>query len=129
MTAKPMFEVDAEAARNLLRIRYLGVVTPAGMKECCTLVEKQLALLRPGFTALTDLSELELMELDCVTHLTRIMDQLRAKGVGTVVRVIPDREKDIGFKILSIIHLRRGVKIITCDTRAEAERALGLKVK
>jgi hypothetical protein len=129
MTAKPMFEVDAETARNLLRIRYLGVVTPAGMQECCAVVEKQIAPLQAGFTALTDLSELESMDLDCVTHLTKIMDQLRAKGVGTVIRIIPDREKDIGFRILSIIHLRRGVKIITCDTRAEAERAMGLKAK
>ena len=93
------------------------------------MVEKQIAPLQAGFTALTDLSELESMDLDCVTHLTKIMDQLRAKGVGTVIRIIPDREKDIGFRILSIIHLRRGVKIITCDTRAEAERAMGLKAK
>jgi hypothetical protein len=64
------------------------------------------------------------MDLDCVPHLARIMDLSRARGVGTVVRIIPDRDKDIGFNILSIIHYRRDVQIITCETPAEAERAL-----
>jgi hypothetical protein len=52
------------------------------------------------------------------------MDRLRAGGIRTVIRAIPDPNKDIGLKILSIIHYRRGVRIVTCDSRAEAERAL-----
>ena len=64
------------------------------------------------------------MDLDCVPHLTKIMDLSRAHGVGTVVRVIPDPDKDIGFSILSIIHYRRGVRIVTCESLAEAERVL-----
>ena len=129
MTANPMFEVRSDTVRNLVRIRYLGHVTAAGMKACRAQVETQLSAMRAGFTVLTDLSGLESMDLDCVGHLTKIMDLSRAKGVGTVVRVIPDPSKDIGFKILSIIHYRRGVKIITCDTLAAAERALKAPAK
>ena len=64
------------------------------------------------------------MELDCVDSLTRVMECFKSSGVGTVVRVIPDPAKDIGFNILSITHYRRGVKVITCETLAEAERVL-----
>jgi anti-anti-sigma regulatory factor len=124
MTAKPMFELRSDPTKNLVRVRYLGHVTAAGLKVFVLRVEETLPGLRAGFTVLTDLSELESMDLDCVPYLTKIMDLCRANGVGTVVRVIPDPTKDIGFNILSLIHLRRGVKIVTCENLAEAERAL-----
>ena len=123
-TALPTYKVLPDPGRNLLSISYSGHVTADAMKACHGQVVKLLSALRPGFTVLTDLSGLESMDLDCVIHLTKIMDQFRSKGVGTVVRVVPDPAKDIGFKILSIIHLRRGVKIVTCENIAEAERAL-----
>jgi hypothetical protein len=129
MKANRMFHIRVDATQNLIRIRYLGQVTVAGMKACRTQVESELPALRPGFSVLTDLSGLESMELDCVEPLTKILDLFRAKGVGMVVRVIPDPSKDIGFKILSIIHLRRGVKVVTCDTLAEAEQALKTSAK
>ena len=124
MTAKPMFEIQADGARNLIRIRYLGHVTAVGVKSALALIESLLPQMRPRFTTLTDLSGLESMDLDCVPYLTKIMDLCRAKGIGTVVRVVPDPAKDIGFNILSLIHYRRGVKIVTCENLAEAERAL-----
>ena len=124
VAAKPEFKLQIDAPRNLVRIQYLGHVTAAGMAACAKEVERLLPELKAGFTVLTDLTGLEAMELDCVPHLTRVMDLSKARGVGTVVRIIPDPDKDIGFNILSIIHLRRGVKIITCETFAEAERAL-----
>lgn len=124
MTSSPAFAIQLDASRNLVRIRYLGHMTAEKMGACVKEIERLLPAMQAGFTVLTDLSALESMELDCVPHLTRIMDLSKAHGIGTVVRVIPDRDKDIGFNILSIIHYRRGVKIITCDTLAEAERAL-----
>ena len=48
----------------------------------------------------------------------------RAHGVGLVVRVIPDHSKDIGMNILSIIHYRGKVRIVTVDTVAEGEAAI-----
>ena len=124
MDTKPKFELQADAAKNLATLRYFGHVTAADTQAAAAKIERVLPQLRSGFTVLTDLSELESMDLDCVPSLTKIMDLLRAKGVATVVRVVPDAAKDIGFNILSIIHLRRGVKIITCETLEEARRAL-----
>lgn len=125
MTTSPTFKIKLDETRNLVRISYLGRVTAPEMAACKQELETLVPKLRTGFTVLTDLSGLESMDLDCVSHLAKIMDLSKSNGIGTVVRVIPDRNKDIGFNILSIIHLRRGVKIITCDTLAEAERAIG----
>ncbi len=119
-----MFEVKADASGRLVRVRYFGHVTAAGMKACLAEVVRTLPAMRPGFTVLTDLSGLDSMDLDCVPFLTKIMDASRAQGVGTVVRIVPDPTKDIGFNILSLIHYRRGVQIVTCETPAEAERVL-----
>jgi len=124
MPTKASFEILTDAPRNLLRIRYWGHVTPAKMQACLAAVESHLPQLRAGFTLLTDMRGLEEMDLDCVTALTKIMDHMRAAGVALVVRIVPDPNKDIGLKILSIIHYRRGVRIVTCETLAEAERAL-----
>lgn len=124
MTAKPCWSAAADPERNLIQVSYLGRVDPAGMAECAAKILTLLPGLRPGFTVLTDLSGLEAMELDCVTPLTRMMDQFRARGVATVVRVIPDPARDIGLNILALTHYRGGVAVLTCTTRAEAEQRL-----
>jgi hypothetical protein len=80
--------------------------------------------MRKGFTLLTDLSGLDSMEIECMTGIAKIMEACKAKGVGIVVRIIPDPHKDIGFNILSIVHFGRGIPIITCKTAEEAERAM-----
>jgi anti-anti-sigma regulatory factor len=83
-----------------------------------------LAQVRPGFAVLADLSGLEAMDVECGPHIAKIMDLCKARGVSLVVRVMPDPKKDIGLNILSLVHYRGKVKIVTCATRAEAEHAL-----
>ena len=124
MTTKLDVEIATDEGRNVIRIRFHGNVTATAMQGALTDMNEPLRCVQAGFTVLTDLSDLETMELDCVDSLTRMMDNFKASGVGTVVRVIPDPAKDIGFNILSMTHYRRGVKVITCETLAEAERAM-----
>lgn len=124
MSQHTAFKLHADAQRNLLRVWYVGRVDPAAMRACRAQAVERLQALRPGFAVLTDLSGLEAMDVECVAELAQLLEHFRAAGVRTVVRIIPDREKDIGFNILSIIHLRRGVQVVTCATAAEAERAL-----
>jgi hypothetical protein len=124
MPDQPPVVIHSDPVKNFATMRYAGRVAVPDMQAALSEVERLLPQLRPGFTVLSDLSGLESMDLDCVPHLTKIMDVSRAHGVGTVVRVIPDSNKDIGFNILSIIHYRRGVQIITCENMTEAERAL-----
>ncbi|HVS52867.1 MAG TPA: hypothetical protein VHD62_10985 [Opitutaceae bacterium] len=124
MSAPPKVGISADEKRNLLEIRFAGRVTAADFDAAEAGTRALLEKLRPGFTVLTDLTALATMDLDCVAPLTKMMDLFKASGVRTAVRVISDPEKDIGFNILAITHYRRGVKVITCATRAEAERAL-----
>ncbi len=129
MPTRPEFEIQADGLPHLVRVSYFGHVTAAGAEACANEIETMMTGMAAGFTVVTDLTGLASMDLECVPHLTRIMDVSRKHGVGTVVRVIPDRDKDIGFKILSIIHYGSGVQIITCETLAEAEQAIKPAVK
>ncbi len=124
MDKKPGFTVRCDISRNLIEVTYAGKVSVADVKAVSEKVLELLPQVRQGFTFLADLSSLESMELDSVGDITGIMDACNAAGIGTVVRIIPNPRKDIGFNILSIIHYRRGVHVITCQTAAEAERVI-----
>jgi hypothetical protein len=126
MTAKSDIEVVANQRRNLLTVRFHGRITAEAMKSWLGQIEEMTHFVRLGFTVLTDLTDLVAMELECVEPIARMMELFKAVGVATVVRVIPDPEKDIGFKILSLTHYRRTVRIITCDSLAEAEQVLAM---
>jgi hypothetical protein len=117
-------DVECDVSRNLIQVRYRGHVAAAEMKAYSEKARNLLPQMRPGFTFLTDLSGLESMELECAAELTKTMDACRKKEIGTVIRIVPDPRKDIGFNILSIVHYRRGIRVITCQNVAEAEQAL-----
>jgi hypothetical protein len=124
VTSPTPFEIEVDLGRNLARTHYRGNVSAADMQQGVQQVEAILPQLRPDFIVLADLSELDVMEIECGPHIAKIMDLCKAHGVGMVVRIIPDPKKDIGMNILSLVHYRGQVKIVTCETRAEAEKLL-----
>jgi hypothetical protein len=116
--------VRLDASRNLIEVRYRGHVTTAEVKAMSVEVIALLPQMSRGFTFLADLSGLESMDLDCAPYITKVMDACNASGIGTVVRIIPDPRKDIGFNILSIIHYGRGVHVLTFQNSDEAKRVM-----
>jgi hypothetical protein len=80
--------------------------------------------LKPGFLLLTDLSNLESMDASCAPELGAIMDLCSSKGMSTVVQVIPDSNKDIGFDLISRFHHNPPVKTQTHQSLAEAIKSL-----
>lgn len=119
--------ITADIDQKILRIRFCGEVLPEHVKVEVDRLAQQIALLGAGFAMVTDLSELENMDLDCAPHLTRLMDLCRAAGLDRVVRIIPDPRKDIGFNVLSQFHYRGRIPIAVCQTKAEAEKALSCR--
>jgi hypothetical protein len=119
-----MVQVEADPAKNLLKIAFSNKVTAVEVRDNLAKVEGLLKTLKPGFRLLTDLSGLESMELGSASHIERSMDLMSKTGISKVVRVIPDPSKDIGLKIMSLFHYSRKVQIVTCESREEAARAL-----
>ncbi|MFT3868273.1 MAG: STAS domain-containing protein [Nibricoccus sp.] len=125
MPRTPNFEVTVNTAANQVRIHLSGDIDASSMKACVDEVARLGATVSQGFKVLTDLGGIKSMDASCVPEVERLMDLCRDQGVDTIVRVIPKRSKEIGFNILSLFHYPKSVKIVTCNTLAEAERALG----
>ena len=119
-----MFQIETDKSKNLLKFAFSQHVTAAETgrfrKQLCDV----LGDMKPGFTLLSDLSGLDVMDLDCAPDIEWTMEALDEAGIAKVVRIIPDPRKDIGFNIMSHFHYRRHVRIVTRDTMDEALKAL-----
>ena len=94
------------------------------MQRCLGTVRDLLANMQPGFQLLTNLTGLDSMEKECAPHVAEIMDLCNAKQVKTVVCVIPDPQKDIGYTLLSLFHYDPEVKPRTYNNLADAIKSL-----
>lgn len=120
----PSVSLETDSARKVVRVHFHGIVIPAELKTQVRLLQDEVQRLGPGFVLVTDLTGLESMDLDCVSHLTRLMDVCLAAGVAKVIRIIPDPAKDIGLNLLSQVHYRGRVPTAIFDSRADADKEL-----
>ena len=121
-----MFLATSNKAKQLVCLSYIQRVRLEELESGREDVKTLLTDLPPGFRLLVDLSQLETMDLDCMNEIGRTMELFDQSGVGVIVRVIPDPEKDKGFNILTIFHYPHHPQVITCQTMVEAARLLEL---
>src|SRR5271170_8098141 len=119
-----MILCKVDEAGRVLTMSYSQHIGAVEMRRCLGTVRDLMEDLKPGFLLLTDLSNLESMEASCAPELGAIMDLCSSKGMLTVVQVIPDPTKDIGFDLISVFHLRPAVKTQTHQSLAEAIKSL-----
>lgn len=124
-----MFQIETDKSKNLLHFVFSGHVTPEETRRWREQLCQFVVTLQPGFALLSDLSGLELMDLECVPDIEWSMEALDEAGIASVVRIIPDPRKDIGMNIMSRFHYRRHVRIVTCDTMEEALQALAAEAQ
>ena len=122
----PMFLVTSNKAKRLLHLSYIQHIQPGELKRGLGDIKTLLADLPPGFHLLADFGRLESMDPACTTEIGRIMELLDQSGVGMMVRVVPDSNKDIGLNILTLFHYRHHPQVITCENMAEAVKKLSL---
>ena len=124
MGSPAAIQVTADSHRNILRVSFAGNITALDLLPYRAESANAVESLRSGFSLLVDLTDLASMGLECVPYIEQNMELFRDHGVNLVVRVIPDRSKDIGLGIISLFHYQRGLKILTVETRPEAESLL-----
>jgi len=121
-----MFLASSNKTRQLLHLSYIQRVQPAELQRGRADLTALLAELAPGFRVLVDFGRLEAMEIDCVPEIGLGMELMDQRGVGLVVRVIPDPSKDIGLNILTVFHYKHRPRIVTCQNLVEAAKVLAL---
>ena len=68
---------------------------------------------------------LEKIDQEASSVITETMDIFNNRGVGRIIRIVPDPEKESGFNIMSMFHYDRDVKIATCSSFDEALKYIG----
>jgi len=121
-----MFLATSNKAKQLLHMSYIGRVGPEELQRGEEDTKRLLAEMSPGFRVLADLERLEFMDVACATEIGRMMEHMDQLGIGMVVRVIPDPNKDIGLNILTAFHYRRRPRVVTCENMIEAQKLLSL---
>ena len=115
-----MILVNVDASKRVLEVSYCHHVDALQALKFVERMRMLLEDIEPGFLLFTDLSDLESMDAACAPHLGAAMELCEAKGLKTVVRVIPDPRKDIGFALISLFHYGPNVCTKTYDNLAEA---------
>jgi hypothetical protein len=119
-----MILCTADRAGRVLSISYSKHVGTHDMHRCLETVHELMHQLKPGFVILSDLSHLDSMDAACASDLGALMDLCSAGGLSTVIRVMPDPSKDIGFNIISHFHMPPPLRTETHETLAEAVSSL-----
>jgi hypothetical protein len=115
-----MFLATVNKPKQLLYLRYIQRVRVEELEQGRKDIDILLADLRRGFRLVADLSGLESMDVNCAREIGKVMELCEQQGVGLVIRIIPEPEKDIGMNILSLFHYHRHPRIVTCKDLAEA---------
>jgi hypothetical protein len=121
-----MVLVTASKQRRLLYLSLIGRVELHELKNASAEVASLLKDLEAGFRLLTDFERLESVNVEGAAEIGKVMELCDQKGVSLVVRVIPDRSKDIGMNILTLFHYRHRPRMVTCASMLEACQALSL---
>jgi hypothetical protein len=119
-----MIICTADRVGRVLSISYSRHVGTHDMHRCLETVHDLMHRLKPGFVILSDLSHLDSMDAACAADLGALMDLCSAGGLSTVLRVMPDPSKDIGFNIISHFHVPSPVRTETYETLADAISSL-----
>src|SRR3954463_4781512 len=119
-----MILVTVNKPKQILLLSFIGRVRAADLVAGYQEMAAFLSELSPGFRLVSDLCPLESLDKDCAKEIARAMELCDQKGVGLLVRVIPDGSKDIGLNILTLFHYTHRPRTVTCVNMVEAAKAL-----
>lgn len=119
-----MFSLEISDQGKRLDVLYSGHFDLSQGEQFCAHIQKLIPRLKKGFIIVADLSSLEYMDNNARPFIEKAMDILNSAGVSKVIRIVPDREKDIGFSIMSLFHYSSHVALHTFKSCSEAQAHL-----
>ena len=119
-----MFLATTNKVIRLLHISFIGDVEPEEIHEGREMLSEILEDLPTGLLLLVDLERLHFMSKECAPEIGWLMELFDRKGVAQVIRVIPDKTKDIGLQVLYLLHYKNPPPLIVCASILEAENIL-----
>ena len=121
-------KINADTHKNRLYFNFVGVVTQKRMEELYTDVRFCVADLKPGFDVISDFSACELIHLDSIPALKKMMSYMIENGLGEIVRILQS-DKISHRQVLNLATRVQGYKPIYVSDIDEAEDVLKKTVK
>ena len=119
-----MFKIEVDYQKNTIELHFKGHFSYEQGRQLYAKLFQMIFRMKPGFKLLTDLSELEIIDVEAHKSIDDIMELCSKCGVSRIIRVITKNASDIGFNIMSLFHYSHSVIIHTCDSLQEAKHAL-----
>ena len=119
-----MYLLTINKPKNLILFSLIGSVQTKELHQARSEAAQLLDGLSPGFTFVTDFTNVESLSSDVAPEIGLLMELSEKREVGLVIRVVPDSSKDIGMNILTTFHYHQPPRVITCQSMLEAAEAL-----
>ncbi len=115
----------ADVNKNRLYVVLQGFIQGDEAKEAADIAIAEAKKLRPGFDVINDISTVKATSEQGVMELLRCQTFLKERGVGRVIRVVP--EVTVGSMQIARTSKQAGYEADTARTIEEAEEMLGDK--
>ena len=119
-----MFLATTNKKKKLLHVSYIGRVDAEQIRQGLEEIPALLEELPNGFTLVMDLERVDSMCLPCSQEIGKLMEICDKSGIEKVIRVIPDKKKDIGFQILYLMHYKNPPPVFVCERMEDVARLL-----
>ena len=106
--------------RGLLQMDFIGDVDAEQIRRELKTLPGVLEDLPEGFVLIVNLENVGAMPKECAPEIGLLMEMFDQKGVRLVIRVIPDKTKDIGFQVLYLLHYKKPPPLVVCESMVQA---------
>jgi anti-anti-sigma regulatory factor len=119
-----MIKVRDDRPHDAVIVEFAGDVDIAQARRSFGDVKKLVARHGKGFKVLVDFSSVATMDVDVEGEMKETMKFINAKGVGEIIRVLPDPELAVGFNYMSRFFYSKDVKLVNFTSREQAQQCL-----
>lgn len=123
-TIETGYDVTADTASNTLYIELAGRMEPAAIEDAADDVLAAAETLSEGFSVINDISEFMPPSPEAAAPIQRAQTELRALGVGDVVRVVAEDTSSVTENAFQRRSRKAGYEGKTATSIEEAERLL-----
>lgn len=119
-----MIKVRDDRPHDAVIVEFEGDIDLAQAQRSFGDLRKMVARHGKGFKVLVDFTSVATMDVDVEREIKEAMQYFNSKGVGEIIRVLPDPEVAVGFNYISRFFYSKDVKLINFTDRDQAHECL-----
>jgi len=119
-----MIKVRDDRPHDAVIVEFEGDIDLAQAQRSFGDIRKLVSKHGKGFKVLVDFTSVASMDVDVEREIKEAMMFFNSKGVGEIIRVLPDPETAVGFNYISRFFYSKDVKLANYTDREQAQRSL-----